>query len=92
MAVDRDLIAKEAAIGMYDDQPARGSKRDSSVITAFPLLLLPWFVYNVLAVIAILSGSDGGSAYNAMVEPLFSLPMPSPGTKWTVAVGHIILL
>lgn len=92
MAIDRDLIAKEAAIGMYDEQPARGPKKEISVITAFPLLLIPWFVYNVLAVFAMFSGNDAGAAYSAMVEPLFSIPMPSPGTKWTVAVSDIILL
>nr|WP_040309389.1 hypothetical protein [Asticcacaulis biprosthecium] len=62
------------------------------MITAFPLLLIPWFVYNVLAVFAMFSGNDAGSAYNAMIQPLFSLPMPSPGTKWTVSISDIILL
>ncbi|EGF91211.1 putative membrane protein [Asticcacaulis biprosthecium C19] len=92
MAIDhRDLAAREVAIGMYDE-PAPKSKKEISVITAFPLLLIPWFVYNVLAVFAMFSGNDAGSAYNAMIQPLFSLPMPSPGTKWTVSISDIILL
>ena len=50
MAMDhRELVAREAAIGLYDE-PAPRSKKEISVITAFPLLLIPWFVYNVLAI------------------------------------------
>lgn len=76
-------------MGMYDDQPRRQQKKEFSVLTAFPLLVIPWLVYNILAVFTI--GSVDG-AHNVMVQPLFSIPMPSPGTKWTVAIGDIILL
>src|SRR6218665_2699744 len=89
MAIDRDLIAKEAAIGMYDRQPAEEQRRGFSVITAFPLLVIPFLVYNILALFS-LGGSDG-AAYNAVTQILFNLPMPSPGTHWAVSVGDVIL-
>ncbi|ESQ88717.1 membrane protein [Asticcacaulis sp. AC460] len=93
MAIDhRDLAAREVAIGMYDE-PAPKSKKEISVITAFPLLVIPWLVYNVLAVIAMWSGAESGvAAYESVVTPLFSIPMPAGGTKWAVSLGDIILL
>ena len=91
MNVDRDLIAKEAAMGMYDDAPRRDDRRGSALLIAFPLLLIPVAIYNLLAIIAMLGGSDGGSAYNATTQVLFNVPMPSPGTQWPVSIGDIIL-
>ena len=61
------------------------------MITAFPLLLIPVAIYNLLAIISMFGGNDAGSAYNATTQILFSLPMPSSGTKWAVSVGDIIL-
>ncbi|MDI7773785.1 hypothetical protein [Asticcacaulis sp. EMRT-3] len=61
------------------------------MITAFPLLLIPVAIYNLLAIIAMLGGSDAGAAYNATTQVLFHLPMPSPGTRWEVSIGDIIL-
>jgi hypothetical protein len=91
MAIDRDLIAKEAAIGMYDDPAPRDDKRGSALLVAFPLLLIPVAIYNLLAIIAMLGGSDGGSAYGVTTQVLFNMPMPSPGTQWAVSIGDIIL-
>lgn len=91
MAVDRDLIAKEAAIGMYDEPPHRDEKRGSALLVAFPLLLIPVAIYNLLAIIAMLGGTDGGSAYGVTTQVLFNLPMPSAGTHWAVSIGDIIL-
>ena len=90
MAIDRDLIAQEAAIGMYDRQPpADDHRRGFSLITAFPILVIPFLVYNILALFS-LGGSDG-AAYNAVMQVLFTLPMPSAGTHWSVNVGDVIL-
>jgi len=90
MAVDRDLIAREAAIGLFDDDAPRRARRESALLIAFPLLLIPVAIYNLLAVIS-LFGNDGGSAYNTTTQVLFNMPMPSPGTQWSVSVGDIIL-
>ena len=90
MAIDRDLIAQEAAIGMYDRQPpAEQQKRGFSLLTAFPLLVIPFLVYNILALFSL--GAADGAAYNAVTQVLFSLPMPSSDTHWAVSVGDIIL-
>ncbi|MGZ3299136.1 MAG: hypothetical protein ACXU8U_03060 [Asticcacaulis sp.] len=59
------------------------------MLTAFPLLLIPVFVYNVFALFS-LGSADG--AYDAMNTTLFALPMPSPGSHWQVKLGDIILL
>ncbi len=91
--IDRDLIAKEAAIGMYDEPQRSSQPRGSStLITAFPLLAIPFAVYNILAIFSLFGGADASAAYNATTQILFSLPMPSPGTHWAVSVGDIILL
>lgn len=89
--LDRETLATEAALGFYDDKPQRPDNRGSTLITAFPLLLIPVAIYNLLAIISMISGNDAGSAYNATTQILFSLPMPSSGTKWAVSVGDIIL-
>ncbi|ESQ86253.1 hypothetical protein AEAC466_03390 [Asticcacaulis sp. AC466] len=91
MAIDRDLIAKEAAIGMYDRQPVAEEKRGFSMLTAFPLLAIPFLVYNILALFTLFGGADN-AAYSAVSQILFSLPMPSNGTHWEVSVGDVILL
>jgi hypothetical protein len=91
MAVDRDLIAREAAIGLFDESPRRDDRRESALLVAFPLLLIPVAIYNLMAIIAALGGSSDGSAYSATTQVLFNVPMPSPGTHWAVSIGDIIL-
>lgn len=85
-------IGVETAIGLMDDQPRKPVQRNVSLVTAFPLLALPWFVYNVLAIISWIGGSDSNAAYNAMTQVIVTLPMPSPGTQWVIQVGDVILL
>ena len=87
---DRDIVGAEAALGFYD-QDRQGKPRGFSLITAFPLLLIPVAIYNLMAIISMLGGNDAASAYNATTQMLFSLPMPSAGTKWNVSIGDIIL-
>ncbi len=91
MAIDRDLIAQEAAIGLFDQQPNTKPKRGSSLITAFPLLAIPFVVYNILALFSVFGGADAGAAYNATTQMLFSVPMPSAGTHWNISMGDVIL-
>ncbi len=59
------------------------------MLTAFPLLLIPVFVYNIFALFSL--GTPDG-AYTTMTAVLFNIPMPSPGTKWPVSLGDVILL
>ena len=61
-------------------------------MNAFPLLLIPVVVYNILALFSLFAGADAVAAYNATTQIFFTVPMPSPGTRWPVSVGDIILL
>ena len=92
MAMDPKLFAAESAMGMFDRDARRVNKRNVSVITAFPLLLIPVAVYNIFAIISMLSGGgDPNSAFAAMTAVQFSIPMPSPGTHWPVSIGDVVL-
>jgi hypothetical protein len=92
MAIDRDLIAQEAALGMYDKQPPTTEhKRGFSLLSAFPLLVIPFAVYNILALFSLFGGTDPASAYNATTQVLINMPMPSTGTHWAISIGDIIL-
>lgn len=61
------------------------------MLTAFPLLLIPVLVYNLFAIIGLFSGNPE-AAYNTMTAVMFNIPMPSPGAKWAVSLGDVILL
>jgi hypothetical protein len=87
----RKLLGAESAVGLFDPDARNVNKRNVSVVTAFPLLLIPVLVYNILAIVSMIGGSDVNSAYNATTQVLFALPMPSPGTHWQVSVGDFIL-
>lgn len=60
------------------------------MLIAFPLLLIPVVIYNLLALTTIFGSSDG-SAYTITTQTLFSIPMPTMGTQWSVSIGDIIL-
>ncbi|MFT4090026.1 MAG: hypothetical protein QM645_04790 [Asticcacaulis sp.] len=70
---------------------ASNSSRQTSPLTAFPLLAIPVLVYNLLAFISLVGG-DPDSAYNGLTQAWFSIPMPSEGTRWIVSVGDVIVL
>jgi hypothetical protein len=67
-------------------------KRNADLMNAFPLLVVPVVMYNVMAIFAMLGGSDANAAFHTMTSVLFSVPMPSPGTSWSVSIGDILLL
>jgi hypothetical protein len=78
---------------------AQGSKMSTqqaqqpSMLTAFPLLLIPVLVYNLVALLASFGGGQGGNAtYMGLHQEWFAIPMPSPGTQWIVSVGDVIIL
>jgi hypothetical protein len=58
------------------------------MFAAFPLLLLPALVYNLLAVA--LPGAFGGDATARLSEPIFWIPMAS-GATWAVNIGDMLL-
>jgi hypothetical protein len=92
MAQDpRKVLGVESAIGLFDPGTRTVNKKDVSLVTAFPLLVLPWLVYNLLALLSLFGGADANAAYNATTQVLFNMPMPSPGTHWAVSTGDIIL-
>ncbi len=87
----RKALGVESAMGMFDPESRTVNKRNVSLVTAFPLLVLPWLVYNVLGLFSLFGGADVNAAYNATTQVLFTMPMPSPGTHWAVSTGDIIL-
>ncbi len=85
----RKLLGTETAVGLFDPDTRTVNKRNVSVVTAFPLLLIPVLVYNILAIFSLWGAAD--AAYTATTQILFSLPMPAPGTHWAVSTGDFIL-
>ena len=75
-------------LGLFDPNNRTTNRKDASLLTAFPLLLIPVLVYNVFALFS-LGNPDG--AYNTMTTVLFAIPMPPPGSHWQVSLGDIIL-
>ncbi len=59
---------------------------------SLPSLAIPVGVYNVMAVITLVTPSLFGSAYDATTRTLFNLPMLSHDTALALTFGHIILL
>ncbi|HVZ29838.1 MAG TPA: hypothetical protein VG839_05560, partial [Asticcacaulis sp.] len=85
----RKLLGAESAVGLFDPDTRTVNKRNVSVVTAFPLLLIPVLVYNILAIISLWGGAD--AAYMATTQIMFRMPMPAPDTHWAVSTGDFIL-
>ena len=75
-------------LGLFNPDNRSTNRKDVSLLTAFPLLLIPVLVYNIFAVFSL--GSPDG-AYNAMTTVLFAIPMPPAGSHWQVSLGDFIL-
>src|ERR1700743_1327095 len=75
-------------LGLFDPNNRTTNKKEVSLLTAFPLLLIPVLVYNIFALFS-LGSADG--AYNAMTSVLFAIPMPPAGSHWQGSLGDIIL-
>ena len=58
------------------------------MFAAFPLLLLPVVIYNVIALA--LPGAFGGDASARMAEVVFDIPMAS-SASWQVTIGDLLL-
>jgi hypothetical protein len=82
------VAAQGSVLGLFDPNNRTTNRKDASLLTAFPLLLIPVFVYNVFALFSL--GSPDG-AYNTMTAIIISIPMPSQGSHWGVSLGDIIL-
>jgi hypothetical protein len=67
------------------------SPRESSMWTAFPLLVVPVIAYNLIAFFSMFGGT-ADAAYNYLHGVWFSVPMPAPGSTWKVSVGDVITL
>ncbi len=59
---------------------------------SFPSLAVPVGIYNVLALITVVSPSLFGSAYDATNRTLFSIPMLSGGAALALSFGNLILV
>lgn len=84
----RSAVAQASILGLFDPNNRTTNRKDASLLTAFPLLLIPVLVYNIFALFSL--GSPDG-AYNTMTGVLFSIPMPPAGSHWQVSLGDIIL-
>ncbi|MCC7268398.1 MAG: hypothetical protein IT546_13825 [Caulobacteraceae bacterium] len=58
------------------------------MFAAFPLLVLPVLIYNVIALA--LPGAFGGDATARMAEVVFDIPMAS-SASWQVTIGDLLL-
>ena len=58
------------------------------MFAAFPLLVLPVLIYNVIALA--LPGAFGGDATARMAEVVFDIPMASRAS-WQVTIGDLLL-
>lgn len=87
------LVEALSVSGELDNQRRRpAQKRNADLMTAFPLLIVPVVMYNIMAIFAMLGGADANAAFQSMTGTLFSVSMPSPGTEWRVSIGDILLL
>lgn len=77
-------------IDLFDKRAQQGKKQEASMITAFPLLLIPVAVYNLMAIVSMLGASDAGS-FSLMSDVWFHMPMPAPGTEWAISFGDVIM-
>ncbi len=92
MASRRDMRSTAIGgniLGLFNPDNRTTNRKDASLLTAFPLLLIPVFVYNIFALFS-LGSADG--AYNTMTAVLFTIPMPAQGAHWPVSLGDVILL
>lgn len=61
------------------------------MLIAFPLLLIPVIIYNLVAMVSLGGGVNGNAADTALRGPWFAIPMTSGG-EWTVSLGDLIIL
>ena len=87
----KNAVVEGSVLGMFDPDSRRANKRNVSVVTAFPLLAIPWLIYNIFAIINMIGGNGPDAAYQAMTAVQFVIPMPSPGAHWAVSIGDIVL-
>ncbi len=59
---------------------------------SFPSLAIPVAIYNLLALITVISPSLFGSAYDATSHTLLNIPMLAAGTALALSFGHLILM
>lgn len=59
------------------------------MLIAFPLLLIPFVLYNIFALVE-MSGAAGVDPDGALRQAVISLPMPSGGA-WGIGVGDLIV-
>lgn len=74
-----------------NDMAGATTEKQTSPLTAFPLLAIPVVVYNLLAFLSLVGG-DPDSAYNSLAREWFTVSMPSEGSRWIVSVGDVIVL
>lgn len=86
-AIETVMEARMAA--SLDPRGAGATRARPSMMTAFPLLLIPVMVYNLMALISMVSGQDAGH-YTLFSSIWFHMPMPT-GAEWDISYGDVIL-
>lgn len=93
MALDpktKDRLALEAAVmGLVDDEK-RPAKKGGSMFNAFPLMAVPWAIYNIIVIMTLVGSGTTDAAYVLMTEEWFRVSMPAGGS-WLVSLGDVIL-
>lgn len=67
------------------------NKKGGSMFKAFPLLVLPWAIYNVLVLATLAGAETTDAAYSLVNGTQFTIAMFSPGAEWRVSWGDVIL-
>lgn len=87
----KDRLVLEAAVMGLTDSEQAPKKRGGRMFNAFPLMAVPWAVYNILVIVTMVGSGSADAAYNMMTGEWFSVPMPGPGAIWHVSLGDVIL-
>ncbi len=66
-------------------------RQGGNILNAFPLLVLPWAVYNVLVLVALMGAGTTDAAFTLMNETRFTLTMFSQGAEWRISLGDVLL-
>jgi hypothetical protein len=76
--------------GNLNQPQVNDRKRD--MLNAVPLMIIPVVLYNIVALLSMVSGNDPTSAVNGINQIWFSIDMPTKATVWNISIGDTILL
>lgn len=89
---EKALLSLGLTGALDSNVPPQPYRKDNDMLNALPLLAIPVIAYNLVVVIAVISGADSNGAYALMSQPWFQISMPSHGAVWNISVGDIVLM